>query len=371
MRRGVRGAIVGASAVGLGIAGIAAAIVAERSLVRRARSAPDPMLGEPLAERPAEQRTVRSFDGTALDVRVAEPADPGPAEGRPVLVFAHGFSLDMTTWHFQWKRLSRSYRCVLYDQRGHGRSARAGSDSYTMEALGRDLRAVLDATVPDGRAVLFGHSMGGMAVLSLAEHHPEEFGERVVGVVLASTLPGDLVREALGDMAVRASGALRRGLAAVARRPMIGEGIRRMTLARGGDVTFLAALVTNFAPGAPPSIVDHVARISAGTAPEVWPPFLRSLLDLDLADAVRNVRVPALVLVGNRDRITPLRGAHAMTDALPDGRLVVIPGAGHLAMLERPDAFTDAVDAFLAGLPGSAEVPSRTGRAAGAGRRRT
>ena len=219
--------------------------------------------------------------------------------------------------------------------------------------------------------MLLGHSMGGMAVLSLAEHHPEEFGERAIGVVLASTLPGDLVREALGDLAVRASGAIRRGLATLARRPLIGEGIRRMTLGRGGDITFLAALVTNFAPGASPSIVDHVVRVSAGTSPEVWPPFLRSLLDLDLAGALRSVRVPVLVLVGEGDRVTPLRGARAMTDALPDGRLVVVRGAGHLAMLERPESFTDAVEAFLADLAGPAEAPSRTARTTEGRRTRT
>jgi pimeloyl-ACP methyl ester carboxylesterase len=259
----------------------------------------------------------------------------------------------MTTWHYQWKDLSKRYRCVLYDQRGHGRSAKAGDGGYTVEALGRDLGAVLDATVPDGPAVLLGHSLGGMAILSLAERHPEEFraapdrSGRVARVVLANTASADLVKEALGDLAVRATAMARRALISLARRPAVGERLRRSAIVRGADTAFLATLITNFAPGASPSLVDHVARVSSNTPAEVWPPFLEGLLDLDLRAAEANIRVPALVIVGERDRLTPAGGARAMAEALPDSRLVVLEGAGHLAMLERHEAFTAAVDAFL------------------------
>jgi pimeloyl-ACP methyl ester carboxylesterase len=339
-------------------------VASERYAVRRARSRPDPERGEPLAERPAERLTVTSFDGTALDVRIASPsARRKGASGRPTLVFAHGFSLDMTTWHYQWKALSDRYRCVLYDQRGHGASARAGDGGYTIEALGSDLRAVLDATVPHGRAVLLGHSLGGMAILSLAERHPEEFlpgdgGTRqVAAVVLANTASGDLVKEAFGDLAVRTTAMVRRGLMSLARRPALGERLRRAAIGRSGDTAFLITLITNFAPGAPPSLVDHVARVSSSTAAEVWPPFLEDLLDLDLREAEANIRAPALVIVGDRDRLTPAGGARAMAATLPDGRLVVLQGAGHLAMLERHEEFTAAVDAFLDDVAVRASIP--------------
>ncbi len=358
-RRRLRRAIVGTAALA---AGVGAAVAMERSAIRRARSALDPERAEPLADRPPDRRTVVSFDGTSLDVRVAEPSQ-GVAAPSPALVFSHGFSLDMTTWHYQWKRLSKRYRCVLYDQRGHGRSALAGEAGYSVEALGRDLRAVLDATVPYGPAVLLGHSLGGMAILSLAGAHPEEFGGRVTGVVLANTASGDLMKEALGDMAVRVGASVRRGLRALGRRPGAGERIRRAASGRGAGLAFLATRATNFAPDAPASLVDHVARVSASTPAEVWPPFLTGMLDLNLADAIAHVRVPSLVLVGELDRMTPAGGAKALAEALPDARLVVLRGAGHLAMLERHEAFTDAVEAFLddALAPRSASAPAGTG----------
>src|SRR5205807_339679 len=150
-----RGAAILAGAA----AGTAASVLASRALVRRQRRRPDPERSERLTELPPEDLgPVVSHDGTLLAVRAAGE------EGRPALVFAHGFSLDMTTWHYQWKAFSDRYRCVLYDQRGHGRSGPAVGGDHSLQAMGGDVRAVLDAAVPRGPAVLVGHSMGGMAL---------------------------------------------------------------------------------------------------------------------------------------------------------------------------------------------------------------
>jgi pimeloyl-ACP methyl ester carboxylesterase len=351
MNRGVRRALVATASVAIASG---AAVAAERYAVRRARSMPDPERGEPLAARPPERMTVTSFDGTELEVRIASPGRTRrkvAPERVPTLVFSHGFSLDMTTWHYQWMELSKRYRCVLYDLRGHGGSSAAREAGYTIEALGRDLRAVLDAAAPEGPVVLLGHSLGGMAILSLAEHHPEEFGAgasgRVSAVVLANTASSNVMKEALGDLAVRATSMVRRMLGSLGRRPALGERIRLAARGRGADTAFLATLITNFAPGAPPSLVEHVAAVSSSTAAEVWPPFLQSILDLDLRTAIAHVGVPTLVVVGEHDRLTPPGAARALVAALPDGRLDVIEGAGHLAMLERHQRFTDAVGSFL------------------------
>ena len=91
---------------------------------------------------PDDLGPVASFDGTELAVRAA-----GPAEA-PVVVFVHGFSLDMTTWHEQWLDLSVDFRCVLMDQRGHGRSGRAAHGDLSLRSMGRDVAAVLEATSP-------------------------------------------------------------------------------------------------------------------------------------------------------------------------------------------------------------------------------
>jgi 3-oxoadipate enol-lactonase / 4-carboxymuconolactone decarboxylase len=113
---------------------------------------------------------------------------------------------------------------------------------------------------------------------------------------------------------------------------------------------------TNFGPQAPPSVVDHVTRVASSTPAEVWPPALISLLELDLAAALARITVPALVVVGEHDRITPPGGARALAAGLPDARLAVIPGAGHVAMMEQPGPFNAELEGFLRELEAGAPL---------------
>jgi pimeloyl-ACP methyl ester carboxylesterase len=344
-RRAGRTALLVAAGLGVAAAG---AVATERALIRRARSRPDPERGEPLSERPGPERRVASFDGTELAVH-----EIGPADG-PVLVFAHGFTLDLTAWHFQWKDLCARYRCVLYDQRGHGRSDPAAGGDYSLEAMGRDLKAVLDATAPataaaavDAPVVLLGHSLGGMAAVAFAELFPEEMGGRVRAVVLANTAVGDVFKAILGNLGARSAVAMLPALRRLLADPARAYRLRARALGSGADLAFLVARITNFGPTASPTLVDHVVSVAARAPAEVWTDVMASLLTLDLGRAVEHVRVPVLVVASDLDRLTPAASARALASRLPDARLVVIEGAGHCAMLEHHELFDRAVEAFL------------------------
>jgi pimeloyl-ACP methyl ester carboxylesterase len=316
-------------------------LVAQRAAARRLRSRPDPEAPERLDTLPPEEIPVVSFDGTPLHVRAAGPRDA------PALVFLHGITLDMTTWHYQWLYFSDRYRCVLVDLRAHGRSGRPPGGDYSLEAMGRDIVAVLDAAVPDGPAILVGHSMGAMAMLSFALRSPEEFGRRVKGAVFVDTGASDLAREAFGGFGVRIAAALRRVGDRYRDRPELAERLKRRIERYGADLTFLIAWASNFGPGASPSQVEHVARISAGTPVEVWVHTLRDVLEMDLREAIEHVKVPSLVVVGDRDLLTPKTSAQALRAALPDARAVVITGAGHVSMLERHRVFNEVLSGYL------------------------
>jgi pimeloyl-ACP methyl ester carboxylesterase len=352
-------------AVGAGIAAAAAAgvVVAERAAAKRLRARPDPEEGEVLGTLPPEELgPVRSFDGTRLHVRAAGPA------GGPTLVFLHGFSLDLTTWYYQWTRLSDRYRCVLYDQRAHGRSGKPASGDYSVRAMGRDLRAVLGAAVPKGPAVLVGHSMGGMAILAFAREFPEEFGDRVAGVVLVDTAASDVLREVFGGLSGRVGWALRRVGSRYTARPDLAERLQRRVRRLGADLTFLIGWVTNFGPGASPSQVEHVTRISADAPVEVWTHTLRDVLDMDLRGGLERITVPSLVIVGDRDLVTPKTSAQALRAALPDARAVVIAGAGHVSMMERHRVFNEVLDGYLGQMLATVGRRRRRGRKRAAAR---
>lgn len=309
--------------------------------IRHARTRPDRERDEPLAERPGEERRVRSFDGTELAVHAVGPEDA------PTVVLIHGFSGDMTLWHYQWKALARDWRVVLYDQRGHGHSGPATDGDYSLESLGKDLLAVLDAEAPSGPVALMGHSLGGMTILSFAAQFPEEFGGRVRAAVLANTAASDLVMSVAGGLGIRAAQLVAASALRLASNRQRVYRLRARALAGKGDLAFAAARLTNFGPKAPPSLVEYVASVGARAPVEVWSDLMVSLIEMDLRHALEHIRVPALIVVGDMDRLTPPASAQAMQRAMPDARVVEFKGAGHQTMLERHEPFNRLVQDFL------------------------
>ena len=332
-------------------AGIAAGAVAGGVIGRtmlNARRHRDPAAHELLSLLPPEDLgPVSSFDGTPLAVRAAgSPSDP-------VLVFVHGFSLDLTTWHFQWTALSERYRCVLLDLRSHGRSGPAGEGDVSPAAFGRDVAAVLDAVAPERPVVLVGHSLGAMAILSMAQERPDLFASRVAGVVFVGSAMNDLWRGAMGSLTELLRprlGSLREAAGRVNR-------LRRYVLSRPSDVGHVIARVTQFGPDAPPHVVDYVVALAARAPSRVWTEALAALMDIDLRDAVRHIRVPALVIAGEHDRMTPPSSAVALAGELPDGRFELLERAGHIPMMEVPEVFNERLERFAASV-----LPRTTGK---------
>jgi pimeloyl-ACP methyl ester carboxylesterase len=165
--------------------------------------------------------------------------------------------------------------------------------------------------------------------------------------VFVDTGASDLAREAFGGFGVRLASTRRRVGDRYSSRPELAERLQGRIKRYGTDLTLLIAWATNFGPGASPSQVEHVARISAGTPIEVWVHTLRDLLEMDLREATEHVRVPSLVIVGDRDLLTPKTSAQALRAALPDARAVVITGAGHISMLERHSVFNEILSGYL------------------------
>ena len=319
-------------AAGVATAGAVAGGLAAGTVLRRHRRPGTAEGLEPLAMLPPHDLgPVAAADRTPLEVRSAGPDDA------PTLVFVHGFSLDLTIWHYQWTGLE-GLRCVLYDQRGHGRSGR--SDDLTLDAMGRDIGAVLDAATGSRPLVLVGHSMGAMAILSAAESGV--LGDRVAGVALIGAASSDLLRGAVGSM----TGMLRPRLATFATAAHRVDRLRRAVLASPTDLAGTFTRLTQFGPDAPRELIDHIVRLAARASTEVWTDGLTSLMEMDLRHAIAKLTAPALVVVGQQDRVTPPSAAVELVGALPHARLAVIPNAGHLPMLERPNDVNDHLRAF-------------------------
>ncbi|MEV7214648.1 alpha/beta fold hydrolase [Kitasatospora cineracea] len=273
---------------------------------------------------PAAVRTVRSADGAELNVE-----EYGP-DGAPLVVLAHGWTCSTAFWAPVVNRLAADFRVVAYDQRGHGRSpAPAGADGYATAKLAEDLEAVLTATVPDGRrAVLVGHSMGGMTIMA-AGGRPAVAG-RTAANVLVNTGPGELIAElTVLPPAVRAKG-LRRFL----HRRILRS---RLPLGPVTGLTRAALKYATMGPATPAERVEACAQVVHACPAQVRFRWSVVLDTLDVHDGLARLAAPTAVIAGSHDKLTPPVHARRIAAALADPRgLLELPGAGHMSPVERP-----------------------------------
>lgn len=339
--RGLRTAgIVGASVVaGVGAVAVGSAITA-RTITRRDRKHVDPYADTRYGEHAVlDRRFVEGHGGTKLNIETA-------GETGPFLIFSHGFSLDTRVWFHQFEDLATDHRLIAYDLRGHGRSEPAADGNWSLEALGRDLLAIIDET-GDEPVVLVGHSMGGMVTVQALALQPELLHGKVRGIVLADTTLGDVVGGLFrfGSPAVRA--AIRPMLHAlykqVGQRPDRLERVR----GRGTDLEYAWTRLVGFGPKPSHTHVRFMTEMLRSIHSDVWTNLMPTLLELELRHHLPDLAVPVLVTVGSHDRLTPLPAAEAIVEALPNAELLVFEGSGHTPMLERPDEWNAAVRAFV------------------------
>jgi pimeloyl-ACP methyl ester carboxylesterase len=247
-------------------------------------------------------------------------------EGLPV-VLLHAFPLSSAMWSAQRDELAPRYRVITPDQRGFGGTPLGGDPASlakpSLATVADDLVRFLDRLSLD-QVVVAGLSMGGYVAMALLRRHPE----RVRALILANS-------KASADP--EAAAANRERIAAA----VLAAGSSELLL----DEVYPKLLGPSARPEVAAAVRDQVRQ--APPAAVAWAQRAMAARP-DSLDVLRSVTVPALVVAGEDDQLMPLAEAESMADALPKGRLVRIPGAGHLSALEDPAAFNAAVSEFLA-----------------------
>jgi pimeloyl-ACP methyl ester carboxylesterase len=261
-----------------------------------------------------------------LGGRTASWLDAGdPTEGN-VLVWLHAFPLSGAMWRSQLEALPAGWRMIAPDLAGFG-----GSQDHTgpplIEDYVRDVEALLGA-LGVGRVVIGGQSMGGYTAFAYHRVAPE----RLRGLVLADTrsgADGPAAREVRAHLL----------------------GIAEAGGARAIADEMLPKLVGATTHRTRPAVVAEVrALIEANGAEGIRRALVRMRDRPDSTPQLPHVPVPALVIVGEEDPIAPLEEARALSGALPDATLAILPAAGHLSNLENPDSFNAALRPWLTGL---------------------
>jgi pimeloyl-ACP methyl ester carboxylesterase len=238
----------------------------------------------------------------------------------PPLVLVHGAAVDSRMWRPQLAALADEFTVVAWDEPGAGRSSNVPADFALADYAGC-LAAFIDALAL-GPAHVAGLSWGGTVALELYRHRPE----LVASLLLVDTYAG--WKGSLPEEEVQARI----------------EGVRQMLAA--ADHLFDPTLPGLFAGDPPAEVVPLMEAMAADVRPGSMRTALFVMAEADQRDLLPRIAVPTLLIWGELDARSPLSVAHQFEDAVPDAKLVVIPGAGHVSNLERPELFNDAVREF-------------------------
>lgn len=255
-----------------------------------------------------EIRYVRSADGTSLAYAIS-------GSGRPLIKAANWlghleFDQASPIWRHWWRELGARFRLIRYDERGSGLSQR-DVDAFTLPAWVADLEAVADAA-ERGPFALLGISQGAAVAIEYAIRHPE----RVSHLVLYGGF-------AQGRMKRRTSLRERKEAVMLARLIRLGWGRENSAFSR-----IFASL---FMPEGTADDHRHFVELQrVSCSPESAERFVRTFGVLDVADKLRQVRVPTLVLHARDDREIPVEQARLFASAIPDSRLVLLDSCNHI-----------------------------------------
>ena len=257
------------------------------------------------------ERTATTPDGT-ISYQVDGP------DGGPALLLINSIGTTRELWSREVPAFSRTHRVIRYDARGHGASSVPAGD-YTIEQLGRDALAVLDAAGV-GQAHVCGISLGGLTAIWLGINAPA----RVSGLVLANTAARVGTVQGWTD---RIALVREKGMSAVA------------------DLAMPIWFTPAFRERDPETV--HVFRAMLQSCPvEGYLGCCAALRDADLRPGVAGITAPTLAVAGDTDVSTPVASLEYLRDTIPAARMVTLEAA-HLSNIEQSEAFTDAVLQFL------------------------
>ena len=243
--------------------------------------------------------------------------EAGGGEAIPI-VFLHGVGSDKSVWRPQLEFFGQSRRAIAFDYPGYGDSDPAPEGTTRDDYASAIISAMHELGID--RAHVCGLSLGGVVAIAMA--HADQ--DRCASLILADTFAVHPDGPAVQERSITASQNLR--VAAEARVDIL--------LAQPAD------------PAVRSEVVETMSRIDLPAyrigAEAVWL--------ADQRERAHDIRVPTLVLCGSEDRITPPALSRELTQIVPGARLELIEGAGHIANLERPEAFNTLVNAFVRGV---------------------
>jgi pimeloyl-ACP methyl ester carboxylesterase len=288
------------------------------------------------AER-GDGQMIASPTGSSLYVETHGPA------GTPPMIFTHGWGMDSTFWHYAKRDLSDRFRLVLWDLPGLGRSKAPAKEAIALEAFATDLATLVDVS---GRqpAILVGHSIGGMTIQTLMRDNPQIQG-RLAGLVLLNTTYTNPLKTMVLSGLVRAlqHPVLEPAMKlTIALRPLVWLSKWQSYLSGSAHL----AQRVGYGRFVTRSQLEHTTLLSTRNSPGAMARGDLAMFRWDATGALAQLRIPTLVIGGDKDIVTKLEANRTIAGESGMARLEVVEGVNHMGPMERADLYNRMIGEF-------------------------
>lgn len=288
---------------------------------------------------PTSQQRLRRADGSELHV-----AFYGPEDGIPI-VLTHGWGLHSREWNYLKRELADKFRLIVWDEPGLGKSTRPTNRDYSIENLARSLDAVL-ALAGDKPAILLGHSIGGMIILTFCRLFPSALGSKVAGLVLTHTTPTNPVRTTSGASFLTA-------IEKPVLKPLMWVTIAVSPLLwvfnwlsyRNGSA-HLMNKSSSFGGTETWEQIDFTTKFQTEASPAVIARGMLGMMEYDALQTLEQISIPALVIAGDKDSTTKPEASERIRAGIRRAKLLTLAPAKHMGLIEHHAAYAKAVREF-------------------------
>lgn len=315
-------------------------IVLGRLLVKALLSKRRPGEDQPHMFQPLRQEFLERPDGSRINIE-----HYGKQDGQPI-VFIHGMNANTQNWYYQYKHFEKEYRIIMMDMAGLGKSRRPKNKDFSLTKMASDLEAVIEHTGARN-AILWGHSMGGMTILSLLTQHREAGRLQVKAAILEHTTYTNPVRTMIFSKVMTA---LQKPVLTpicwliIFLSPFIW--ISRWMSYLNGNAHIMTRWLT-FAGTQTSKQLDFTTLLSTVSPPAVMARGVLGMFRYDVTKELSTITVPVLIIGANKDRLTKPEASVYMKEHISNAQLIIVSPGNHQSLLERHHEVNQAASAFV------------------------
>jgi pimeloyl-ACP methyl ester carboxylesterase len=287
-----------------------------------------------------KREMIKRPDGSTINVEYY-----GREDGQPI-IFVHGWNANIKNWFYQRKHFEKNYRLIMMDLAGLGKSTRPKNKDFSLTKMASDLQAVIEHTGARN-PILWGHSMGGMTILTFLAKNKDANRPAIKGVILEHTTYTNPVRTILFN-----------GLMTAIQKPLLTPlcyliiflspiiWISRWMSYLNGNSLIMTRWLT-FAGTQTSKQLDFSTLLSTLAPPAVMARGVLGMFRYDVTKELHNITVPTLIIAANKDRLTRPQASQYMKDHMPNAELVTVAPGNHQSLLERHEDVNKAADNFI------------------------